>query len=78
MKTDIERKSNAMESLRHHLGFVESERFLSLVLRESFDYAPWRQEQWEDSDVADLAAKVRKLRQGSNQELRTRNVFSSN
>ena len=63
MKTDIELKSDAMKLLRRHLGLVESERFLTLVLRESFDFTRWRQEQWKDSDVADLAAKARKLRQ---------------
>lgn len=63
MKTDIELKSDAMSLLRHHLGVVESERFLTLILREPFDYTRWRQEQWNDSTVANLAEKARMLRQ---------------
>ncbi len=66
MKTDIELKSDAMKLLRRHLGLVESERFLTLMLREPFDYTRWRQDQWNDSTVADLAEKARKLRQDSN------------
>jgi len=65
MKTDIELKSDAMKLLRLHLGLVESERFLTLMLREPFDYTRWRQEQWNDSTVTDLAEKARKLRQDS-------------
>lgn len=63
MKTDIELKSDAMKLLRSHLGLVESERFLTLMLREPFDYTRWKQEQWNESTVADLAEKARKLRQ---------------
>ena len=65
MKTDIELKNDAMKLLRLHLGLVESERFLTLMMREPFDYTRWRQEQWNDSTVADLAEKARKLRQDS-------------
>jgi len=65
MKTDIELKSDAMKLLRLHLGLVESERFLTLMLREPFDYTRRRQEQWNDSTVTDLAEKARKLRQDS-------------
>ena len=65
MKTDIDLKSDAMKLLRLHLGLVESERFLTLMLREPFDYTRWRQEQWNDSTVTDLAEKARKLRQDS-------------
>ena len=63
MKTDIELRSDGMKLLRSQLGLVESERFLTLMLREPFDYTKWRQEQWSDSSVAILAEKSRHLRQ---------------
>ncbi len=63
MKTDIELRSDAMKLLRNHLGLVESERFFALILRESFDYTRWRQDQWTDRTVAELAEKARTLRQ---------------
>lgn len=52
-----------MKLLRNHLGLVESERFFALILRESFDYTRWRQDQWTDRTVAELAEKARTLRQ---------------
>jgi hypothetical protein len=42
---------------------VESERFLTLMLREPFDYTRWRQTQWNEESVATLAAKARKQRE---------------
>ena len=62
MKTDIEIRRDGMKHLRNELGLVESERFLALMLREPFDYTKWRQEQWNDSTVANLAEKARHLR----------------
>ena len=62
MKTDIELRSDGMKLLRSHLGLVESERFLSLMLREPFDYTKWRQTQWTDESVASLAESARRLR----------------
>lgn len=61
MKTDIELRSDGMKLLRTQLGLVESERFLTLMLREPFDYTKWRQHQWSDSTVTDLAEKARQL-----------------
>ena len=62
MKTDIELRSDGMKILRAQLGLVESERFMALMLREPFDYTKWRQHQWSESTVADLAKKARGLR----------------
>ncbi len=59
MKTDLELRHDGMKILRNQLGLVESERFLTLMLREPFDYTQWRRDQWNDSTVADLAEKAR-------------------
>jgi hypothetical protein len=65
MKTDIELRSDGMKLLRSQLGLVESERFLTLMLREPFDYTKWRQAQWSDESVATLAERARRLREES-------------
>ncbi|GHT14254.1 hypothetical protein FACS1894170_11090 [Planctomycetales bacterium] len=31
-----------MDTLITHLGYVEAERFISILLREPFDYTEWR------------------------------------
>jgi hypothetical protein len=62
MKTDNELKSEGMEVLRSRLGLVESERFIALVVRDTFDYTLWRQERWADTTVEELAEQARQLR----------------
>ena len=42
MRTDSEIKMLGFEILNHHLGLVESERFIVLIQREKFDYTKWR------------------------------------
>ena len=63
MKSDIELRSDGMRLLRSQLGHVESERFLTLMLREPFDYTKWRQAQWKTETVATLAERARKQKE---------------
>lgn len=65
MKTDIELRSDAMKLLRNHLGLVDAERFLAMLGRDSFDYTQWRQHQWNDMTVAEIAEKARQMRETS-------------
>jgi len=43
MKTDSEIKMLGFEILSHHLGMVDTERFIALIQREKFDYTKWRE-----------------------------------
>ena len=40
--TDTLLKTKAMDILVKNLGVVETERFITLVLKEPFDYTKWR------------------------------------
>lgn len=40
--TDTLLKTKAMDVLVKNLGVVETERFITLVLKEPFDYTEWR------------------------------------
>ena len=42
MKTDTEIRSDGVKALTDSLGEVEAERFVSLLLREPFDYTRWQ------------------------------------
>lgn len=42
MRTDSVIRLEGMSALREKLGKVDAERFISLVLREPFDYTKWR------------------------------------
>ena len=42
--TETEIQVKGMEVLTRELGLVEAERFITLMLREPFDYTDWRKE----------------------------------
>lgn len=55
MITDAEIKIKGIEALINTLGEVEAERFISLVMREPFDYTKWQRTLWIDKSVAELS-----------------------
>ena len=42
MRTDTEIKMSGFEILSNNLGLIETERFISLIQRDKFDYTKWR------------------------------------
>lgn len=42
--TDTLLKSEAMDILVRNLGVVQTEKFITLILREPFDYTKWRRD----------------------------------
>ena len=53
--TDTILKSKAMNILINSLGVVETERFISLILKEPFDYTEWRKDNLvDDTPVEEL------------------------
>ena len=45
---------DAMELLVKNLGIVETEVFISNLLREPFDYTEWRKDKFEDLSLEEL------------------------
>ncbi len=62
MITDTEIKSKAMALLNEYLGDVETERFITLIQREPFDYTKWRQGLNENLSIEDISHKAMLLR----------------
>lgn len=60
MNTDTEIRVKGMQALIEALGPVDSARFVSLALREPFDYAKWRQEHFANETLDSLFEKIRK------------------
>ena len=60
MSSDTEIRVKGMQALIKALGPVDSARFVSLALREPFDYTKWRQEHFADETLDSLFEKVRK------------------
>ncbi|MDN3514703.1 MAG: hypothetical protein NG747_09915 [Candidatus Brocadia sp.] len=65
MITDAEIKIKGIEALINTLGEVEAERFISLVMREPFDYTKWQRTLWIDKSVAELSTTAMQLRKKS-------------
>lgn len=66
MKTDTEIKRQGMETLIQSLGEVEAERFISLLLREPFDYTRWQRTLWASKTVDELSQRAMQSRTHSN------------
>ena len=54
MITDTEIKIKGFEVLVNTFGKVDAERFISLIMREPFDYTKWQRNLWEGKTVAQI------------------------
>ena len=55
MIADTEIRLKGMEALMCVLGEVQAERFISLILREPFDYTIWQRKLWIDKGVEEMS-----------------------
>jgi len=58
MMTDTVLKNEGIRVLTQKLGKVEAERFISLIIREPFDYTEWQQDLFDDMGVEELSSKA--------------------
>ncbi len=65
MKTDSLIRSEGMKILVEHLGKVEAERFIALIMREPFDYTKWQENLWPDKTVKEVSEAAMKYRKHS-------------
>lgn len=54
--TDTEIKLQGLEALINALGEVQAERFISLILREPFDYTAWQRKLWLEKSVEEISS----------------------
>jgi len=55
MHTEMLLRNEGMKILINHLGPVEAERFISLVIREPFDYTEWQKTMFNEMSVKKLS-----------------------
>ena len=65
MSTDTELRICGLRALVDALGPVEAERFITLMLREPFDYTNWRSQLWADKGVEELSKAAMERRRTS-------------
>ena len=56
--TDTLLKQQGMRILSERLGLVGAERFISLLIREPFDYTKWQQDLYDDVPIEELCQKA--------------------
>ena len=62
MRTDTELRVEGLRALAEALGAVEAERFVTLMLRESFDYTQWQQNLWPGKTVVEISTAAMEFR----------------
>jgi len=55
MIADSEIRLKGIQALMDVLGEVQAERFISLVMREPFDYTLWQRQLWVDKTVEEIS-----------------------
>ncbi len=58
MISDSETRGKGMDALTNQLGEVEAERFITLIMREPFDYTEWQRTLWVNVGVEELSKKA--------------------
>ena len=58
MRSDTLIKSEGMRILAENLGIIEAERFITLILREPFDYTEWQRNLYGNISVNELYNKI--------------------
>jgi hypothetical protein len=64
--TDTEVRIKGMEALITALGEVHAERFITLMMREPFDYTEWQKTLWNDKTVEEISRIAMERRRRTN------------
>jgi hypothetical protein len=54
MKSNLLILEEGMNALKEKLGLVESEKFISLILKEKFDYTRWQRTLWNNKTIEQI------------------------
>ena len=54
MRTDTIVRLDAMNALISNLGEVDTERFIVMVKRDTFDYTEWQRNLWSDKSIEEI------------------------
>jgi len=64
--TDTVLKNEGIKILTKNLGKVEAERFITLIIKEPFDYTEWQKDLFDDMSVEELSEKAMEFVNNSN------------
>jgi len=63
MLTDTVLRRKGLDALTQSLGILDSERFISLILSEPFDYTEWQKDLYGDMSLDEFYKKVKAARE---------------
>ena len=58
--TDSEIRHKGMQALLSNLGEVNAEKFITLLIREPFDYTEWQKNLWPKKTIEDISSAAMK------------------
>lgn len=61
MKTDTQLKKDGIQFLINKMGGVDTERFISLLIRDKCDYTQWQKQLWRGKSVKDISNEAMKV-----------------
>jgi len=67
MKGDSVLRYEGMNILVKHLGKVDAEKFITLIIKEPFDYTKWQSDLWENQTVRELSLEAMDYRDSKKQ-----------
>ena len=56
--TDAELRVKGVNALINNLGDVETEKFISLIIREKFNYTKWQSTLFANKSIDDISLKA--------------------
>jgi hypothetical protein len=68
MRTDTQLRIDGLQVLIKAFGAVEAERFITLMLREPFDYTTWQRMLWDDRSVEDISRAAMEYRRSQSED----------
>ena len=58
MRTDSVLRYEAMDILLRAFGMVDTERFITMIKRDNFDYTEWRRGLWNNMTIDEVYAEA--------------------
>jgi hypothetical protein len=61
LKSDTVILSEGMNALKDKLGILDSEKFISIILKERFDYTEWQRTLWAEKSLKEIHEEAKKF-----------------
>lgn len=68
MLTDIEIRKKGLRVLIDAMGNVNAEKFISLIIKEPFDYTEWQSTLWSEQSVKQISDQAMRYRIAGEEE----------